>query len=375
MPSLLHPHCAIKTGAPGLRRIGMNKYSQGCIPVLRRAGCFCFIATPPLRRAYDTPMLAAAITVIALVVIWFAGAGALLLLIAVLIGATFAVAAAEARQRPPDTTFGWPSRATLWAGEIAAAWSIFLFWMPFERWLMARDRQAARLPSSFASADKAPVDATPAGIAPQARAAPEAPPVLVQPVLLIHGYVNNAGALWNLWRALCRKGFGVHTLNLEPVYADIDRYAPLIAARIAAICASTGASEVTLVCHSMGGLAARAYLRDCTLQQRAPRVAKLITLGSPHHGTKLARIEHSPNGRQMRPHSEWLTALAAHEHGAWVCPLVSIYSLDDNIVVPALSARLEGARNLELAGIGHISLPLSSRVIELVIAELETDRA
>ena len=72
----------------------------------------------------------------------------------------------------------------------------------------------------------------------------------------------------------------------------------------------------------------------------------------------------------MRPHSAWLVALAAHERGAWPCPLVSIHSLDDNIVVPCLSARLDGARNIEIGGVGHISLPLSQRVIDLVEAEL-----
>ena len=66
----------------------------------------------------------------------------------------------------------------------------------------------------------------------------------------------------------------------------------------------------------------------------------------------------------------WLAALAAHEQGTWPCPVVSIYSLDDNLVVPQTSARLEGARNIESAGIGHISLPLSGRVIDLVRAEL-----
>lgn len=328
-------------------------------------------------------MLAAATTAIALIIIWFAGVWGLLLLIAMLIAATFSVAAAGANQapnqapnqRPAGTSLRGLNRALLWCGEIAAAWSVFLFWMPLERWLMARDRPYPYPGAATGAAGRNEAGRNEAGrdnaeraAAVAAVAAVEAPP----PVLLIHGYVNNAGALWRLWRALCHKGFGVHTLNLEPVYAGIDHYAPLIEARITAICAATGAAAVTLVCHSMGGLAARAYLRHCTLHQRAPRVAGLITLGSPHHGTRLACVEQSPNGRQMRSHNEWLGALAAHEKGAWACPVVSIYSLDDNIVVPAQSARLEGARNIELTGIGHISLPLSGRVIALVVSALGT---
>ena len=286
-------------------------------------------------------MLAAAVAILDLVILWLAGPGALLLLIAVLIGATLVISAALAPARPPATRLPWRGRVRLWLGEVLAAWSLFLFWLPLERLMMRRDQAGERA---------------------------HAPPVL-----LIHGYVNNAGALWRLWRSLCHNGFGVFTLNLEPVYSDIEQYAPLIAARIESIRAATGSAQVTLVCHSMGGLAARAYLRRSSQERVDPGVAKVITLGTPHHGTLLARIERSRNGRQMHPNSAWLTQLAEHEGGAWVCPLVSIYSLDDNVVVPATSARLDGARNIELSGIGHISLPLSRRVIALVLAELGAD--
>ena len=286
-------------------------------------------------------MLAAAVAILDLVIVWLAGPGALLLLIAVLIGATLVISAALAPDRPPASRLSWRGSVNLWLGEILAAWSLFLCWLPLERVLMRRDQAGKRANTP--------------------------------PVLLIHGYVNNAGALWRLWRSLCHNGFGVFTLNLEPVYGDIGQYVPLIAARIESIRAVTGSTHVTLVCHSMGGLAARAYLRRSAQERVDPGVAKVITLGTPHHGTVLARIERSRNGRQMHPNSAWLTQLAEHEGGAWVCPLVSIYSLDDNVVVPATSARLDGARNIELAGIGHISLPLSRRVIALVLSELDTD--
>ena len=39
--------------------------------------------------------------------------------------------------------------------------------------------------------------------------------------------------------------------------------------------------KLVLVTHSMGGLAARAYLK----RHGSARVAKLITLACPHHGT------------------------------------------------------------------------------------------
>ena len=291
---------------------------------------------PAARGTMHASMLAAAVLLIDLLMLWVAGLAGALGLIALLIAITFVLARAFAGRRNAPLAL-WV-RLKLWSGEIAAAWSVFFFTMPFERWLIRRD-----------------VPATRAGSA---------------PVLLIHGYVNNAGAMWRLWKALVDQGFGVYTLNLEPVYADIDAYAPLIAARIAAIRAATGAADVTLVGHSMGGLAARAYLRACARQQTATALAKVITLGSPHHGTALARFEVSANGRQMKLASPWLAALATDEGGVWPCPLVSIYSLDDNVVAPQLSAYLDGARNIALSGIGHISLPLAQRAIALVVQEL-----
>ncbi len=291
-------------------------------------------------------MLALAVTAIIVLVICvaasvggaWAGVAGPLLLIAALIAATLLVSGWFARPRTPGARLGPAGTLRLWLGEIAAAWSVFLFWMPLERWLMPRNRPGSQ-------ADRTPV-------------------------LLVHGYVNNTGSMWRLWRALCDRGLGVHTLNLEPVYADIDRYAVLIEARVTAIRAMTGAPQVVLVCHSMGGLAASAYLRRCALQRQDPGIAKLVTLGTPHHGTALARLEWSPNGQQMVPGNAWLDALSAGEHGAWACPVVSLYSLDDNIVVPQRNAHLEGARNLEIEGVGHISLPLSRRVIDLVQAEI-----
>lgn len=281
-------------------------------------------------------MLAIAVTAIEIVIVMLAGVWALIAVIALLVAATFVLARVKSSPRPAP--LGALGQAKLWCGEIAAAWSIFLIAIPFERWLMARDHAGPRTDSP--------------------------------PVLLIHGYVNNAGAMWRLRKALVHSGFRVYTLNLEPVYTSIDQYAPLIRARIEAVLAQSGAPDVTLVCHSMGGLAARAYLRDCARKKIAPGVAKVVTLGSPHHGTVHARIEFSPNGKQVVPGNAWLAELAAHEHGTWPCPLVSVYSFDDNIVAPQLSAQLDGARNIALSGIGHMSLPLSRRVIEIVLREI-----
>jgi len=187
------------------------------------------------------------------------------------------------------------------------------------------------------------------------------------PVLLVHGYQCNRG-FWFWQRArLERAGWTVATLNLDPVFASIDSYGELIAQRIEEVLAATGAAQVILVGHSMGGLASRAYLRA----HGNARVAKLITLGSPHHGSRLAMLGTGPNARQMEPESAWLAAL----NGPGAAPLpaatVSALSPYDNYVMPQDSPRLDGARNIVLDPVGHLAMAFAPQVTTLLLQELE----
>lgn len=184
------------------------------------------------------------------------------------------------------------------------------------------------------------------------------------PVLLVHGYQCNRG-VW-LWqrRRLESAGWTVATLNLEPVFASIDAYGEQIHRRIEEICAATGAARIVVVGHSMGGLAARAYLRA----HGTARVAKLITLGTPHSGSRLARLGLGPNARQMEPGSAWLEALNAA--GGPLPETVAAWSRYDNYVMPQQGCLLPGARNVALGAIGHLTMLRSPAVTRLLLDEL-----
>lgn len=190
------------------------------------------------------------------------------------------------------------------------------------------------------------------------------------PVLMLHGYGANA-AFWQPFsRKLAQAGISHSAVDLEPVLAGIDDYAPLIGDAVDALCRASGAPRVILLCHSMGGLAARAWLRQCG----PDRVARIITLGTPHHGSTLAGYGLGLNARQMLPPagepSDWLTALAAAEDEARRALFVSIYSRHDNIVAPQSSAILPGARNVGLDLVGHVALGFDREVGERVLAEI-----
>jgi triacylglycerol lipase len=184
------------------------------------------------------------------------------------------------------------------------------------------------------------------------------------PLLLIHGYQCNRGFWFWLRPRLEAAGWTVATHSLEPVFSDIDAYAEGIARRIDEVLAATGASQVILVGHSMGGLASRAYLR----RHGTGKVARLVTLGSPHHGTLLAPLGLGPNARQMRVDSPWLSALAAPLPPA----SVSIYSCHDNYVFPQQAcSTLEGATNIAIGGVSHLGMAFSPRLLGNLMEALE----
>lgn len=192
-------------------------------------------------------------------------------------------------------------------------------------------------------------------------------PTLPRPVLLVHGFACSRAVWRPLLARLRAAGVGpVRAVSLEPALASIDAYAAELLGELDALGSRAGGHAITIVAHSMGGLVARAALRGA----RPGVVGRIITLGTPHHGTALACRFQWPNARQMCLGSSWLMELNTRQEGRLEVPLTSVYSLDDNYVVPAQSARLNGARTIELQGLGHLSLLESKAALEQVMAEL-----
>jgi triacylglycerol esterase/lipase EstA (alpha/beta hydrolase family) len=185
------------------------------------------------------------------------------------------------------------------------------------------------------------------------------------PVLLVHGYGANGGFWAQLAALLEAQGFSHATVDLEPVFGDIEAYAPQLEQAVQALLQASGSAKVVIVAHSMGGLVARAWLR----RFGADRVARIITLATPHHGTDLAHMGPGHNARQMRRDAEWLARLDAADREQRSL-FTSIYSWHDNIIAPQDSCHLPGARNIALAGIGHVAMGRHPAVAKHILAEM-----
>lgn len=249
--------------------------------------------------------------------------------------ATFAITRSATGPVPPELRLGPLDALRMVLAEYVALLAMFTVVQPFERFWMGPDRLA------HCGARRLPV-------------------------LLIHGYQCNRGFWFWLRRRLEGAGWTVATHNLEPVYADIDSYADGVARRVDEVLAATGARQLLLVAHSMGGLASRAYLR----RHGAGKVARLVTLGSPHHGTTLARFGLGTNARQMQSGSAWLEGLAA---GDRIPPgSVSIFSHHDNYVAPQeAGSTLDSLRPVALGGVSHIAMAISPMLLAALCAALE----
>jgi pimeloyl-ACP methyl ester carboxylesterase len=186
-------------------------------------------------------------------------------------------------------------------------------------------------------------------------------------VLLVHGYACNHAVWLDLQPALAASGYPCEAIDLEPVLGDLDDYADALRRHIGHVNARTGQPPL-LVCHSMGGLVARAAL----VHAGGNLCAGIVTLGTPHHGCALARFGAGRNSWQMRCGSPWLGALARTEAEAPVSRtrLVSIFSWHDSIAGPPCTSWLEGARHTALTGIGHVSLLRDPRAITAVLDAL-----
>ena len=182
-------------------------------------------------------------------------------------------------------------------------------------------------------------------------------------VVFVHGFFCNRG-VWTPWLERLRdRGHAFIAVDLEPLFGSIDSYAPQIDDAVRRVTQATGLAPL-LVCHSMGGLAARAWLK---LMNGEAHVHHVVTIGTPHRGTWLARFGHGQNSRQMRLTSGWHIglnhAMPAACHARFTC----WYSNCDNIVFPASNATLPGADNRLLRGAGHVQLAFLPEVMRTTL--------
>lgn len=185
------------------------------------------------------------------------------------------------------------------------------------------------------------------------------------PVLLVPGYGMNRSCMMVLAHYLRNRGWKWAWAANKRRVGDrgVPGFAQGLARDVEDLMRASGARQVDIVAHSMGGVIAGYYVNRLG---GAAHVRRLVTIGTPWHGTRLWVFGQRREARDMAPGSEVIEA--AHEPSV---PTLSIWTRTDNLVFPFTSAQLPEresppVRNCEIADAGHLEMLFSLRVWRVV---------
>ncbi len=188
-----------------------------------------------------------------------------------------------------------------------------------------------------------------------------------RPVIVIHGYAMNRANFVPLAARLARAGLGP-IVGFE--YWTLGRIAA--AARqlgwfVDQVRDATGANEVDIIGHSMGGVVARYHV---AFGGGDGVVRTLVTLGSPHAGTDVSAIGIGHPTRELVLGSKLVKRLAAAPPPERT-RLVTIFSRADALVPGAHQPAIAGADRVVFDDLGHVALLASKRVADEIVMRLK----
>jgi pimeloyl-ACP methyl ester carboxylesterase len=187
-------------------------------------------------------------------------------------------------------------------------------------------------------------------------------------VFLVHGLYHNRSAWSFLRRRLARAGYrDVVLFEYSSWKGDFQRIAEELAATVRTIHGRAPRRPLLLVGHSLGGLLCRAA---------AQRLAELplsgiITLGSPHQGSRLSVFALGRLGRALSHRGPLIREIEAGESPP-PFPCIALASPVDNMVLPmdALAPPTDAWRVHWTEPVSHVAMlyhpRIHARVLQLI---------
>jgi triacylglycerol lipase len=181
------------------------------------------------------------------------------------------------------------------------------------------------------------------------------------PILFVHGW-NSSGSVWNTmidrfkadgWTTAELNNWSYNTSQSNKTTASE------IKTKVDDILASTGATKVDVVTHSMGGLSSRWYVKFLAGDVK---VDDWVSLGGPNHGTDTANFCSQTSCIEMRIGSAFLTELNAGDETPGAVTYGTWWSPCDTVINPDSSVSLSGAKNTKTACISHSNLTTDATV-------------
>ena len=188
------------------------------------------------------------------------------------------------------------------------------------------------------------------------------------PVILLHGFAMNRTSWVWLGRRLAHRGIGplYGTTYFSP--QSVRRSAEHLARFVQSVRARERCDRVDIVGHSLGGVVARYYVERL---DGARHVGRVVTIGSPHKGTIIARLGALfPSARETFHNSSFYAELGPLSRRE--VAFTSVWSRADAIIEPPESSSIApDGEDRVFDDLGHLSLLLSPRVLDTVAERLK----
>lgn len=209
------------------------------------------------------------------------------------------------------------------------------------------------------------------------------PPMEGRAVVVIHGIIRSSKSFAQLRAKLEEQQVTVVGFDYPSTQVSIEESADYLRQMLESL---EGIDRIDLVVHSMGGLVLRRYLRE----QRDPRLRRLVMLGVPNLGARMAnivqqnplyRLIYGPAGQQLiedpegyiaglpTPDLEFAVIAGARGTDNGWNPLIPG---DDDGTVSVDNTRLPGAADFMTAPVLHSFLMANEDVIAATCRFLET---
>jgi len=209
------------------------------------------------------------------------------------------------------------------------------------------------------------------------------------PILFLHGWTGDS-TNWNQMKGrFINDGWSsselyAYTFNNTADYSNEGNIqnANEIKQWVDNILNGIGAEKVDLVCHSMGGISSRYYIK---FLGGLNKVDDYVCMGSPHHGvaggtkvfnsssTFLNSIndgDETPGGILNDTIGSRVDPIGGSIYNSTHVPgninYTSIYSTGDTICAPYITSKLEGANSIKVEGVGHVNLIFFYNIYDLV---------
>ena len=191
-------------------------------------------------------------------------------------------------------------------------------------------------------------------------------------VVLVHGIFQSGHSFIPMKKQLEKQGYDCIIPKLKP--ADARSGLETLAAQLQREIEQKWGkdAEFHIVAHSMGGLVSRYYLQELGGHEHCQT---LVTLATPHNGTKTAYFYPGKGACQMRPHSEFLQQLDASSHRLQKIRLISYRTPLDLVILPSTSSHWDLADNRRVWAPAHPLVMHTPRVKREIMQVLDSQKA